>query len=528
MKKGLTVFFVVFLIPVILGATIDTKPEYKQGETMIAKISGNFIDTINSSNVVFYRGHVKVPMDYEVGKLGSYYYLKASLIGKVPENYSVVIEGIHYYQGLQVLSANFFSNFTVLPEQASFSVNPGFIISEKDFFIEVQNLIDSEITVDIVSPKEINSISSVKVSPQQKKIISFNFSNLSEDFSSVISFSSSSTNYDVPVYLFGKSPNAVCGNGNLEQGELCDSSNWGNITGCSDFGFSSGNLTCNIPGSYNQCRFNTADCFNSSSGEPVCGNGIIEKGEQCDKTSWGTIKACTQFGFDSGKLACIDCSFDTSNCYNYNECELARDCNAGEECINNQCKKINIECEKDNDCKYNEECIKWKCVEKKKECTNDTYCRAVDTCYNGYCIPKTRECNVTSDCDDNQICKNWACVEKGASCIYNSDCNGTDRCINNSCVDLIAEQTCSDLEGRFCNSNENCEGNYQDIRGKSCCTGNCVEVKNSLGKTIGWGLLIIILLGLIFFYFKYKKANRKAPDLLKIANKPKVKGNLFR
>ncbi len=48
--------------------------------------------------------------------------------------------------------------------------------------------------------------------------------------------------------------------------------------------------------------------------EPVCGNGIIELGEQCDGSDLGEV-TCQDLGFDSGTLACQEtCIYDTSNC----------------------------------------------------------------------------------------------------------------------------------------------------------------------------------------------------------------------
>ena len=46
---------------------------------------------------------------------------------------------------------------------------------------------------------------------------------------------------------------------------------------------------------------------------PVCGNGIIETGEECDGNNFGG-KTCKSEGFASGTLNCINCSLDTSNC----------------------------------------------------------------------------------------------------------------------------------------------------------------------------------------------------------------------
>jgi len=46
----------------------------------------------------------------------------------------------------------------------------------------------------------------------------------------------------------------------------------------------------------------------------VCGNGIIEAGEECDATNLNN-KQCTDFGYTGGTLSCTeDCEFDKSDC----------------------------------------------------------------------------------------------------------------------------------------------------------------------------------------------------------------------
>jgi len=49
-------------------------------------------------------------------------------------------------------------------------------------------------------------------------------------------------------------------------------------------------------------------------GGPVCGNNIVEAGEQCDGSDLGG-KTCVSLGYDSGTLSCkSNCIYDTSDC----------------------------------------------------------------------------------------------------------------------------------------------------------------------------------------------------------------------
>ena len=54
-------------------------------------------------------------------------------------------------------------------------------------------------------------------------------------------------------------------------------------------------------------------------GDPpaMCGNGIIDDGEQCDGGNLGGF-TCVDLGYDGGTLACdmITCTFDASGCTN--------------------------------------------------------------------------------------------------------------------------------------------------------------------------------------------------------------------
>ncbi|MFH0830283.1 MAG: hypothetical protein V1887_03940, partial [Candidatus Aenigmatarchaeota archaeon] len=102
----------------------------------------------------------------------------------------------------------------------------------------------------------------------------------------------------------------VCGNGKVESGEDCDGTN---LTGktCLNIGmgFAGGTLSCG-----SGCAFNIANCLSSQTNQTaVCGNGIIETGEQCDSTSLNG-QTCVGRGFSGGALKCTICNYDTSSC----------------------------------------------------------------------------------------------------------------------------------------------------------------------------------------------------------------------
>lgn len=103
-------------------------------------------------------------------------------------------------------------------------------------------------------------------------------------------------------------PTAVCGNGIREGAELCDGVDVGSAV-CTAFGFDRGTLTCAAGcGAYN-----FDGCVND--GGAVCGNGTLEAGEVCDRSALGGA-TCMTLGYDRGALGCdSDClGLDTSGC----------------------------------------------------------------------------------------------------------------------------------------------------------------------------------------------------------------------
>lgn len=136
-----------------------------------------------------------------------------------------------------------------------------------------------------------------------------------------------------------------CGDGVLDEGEMCDDGNTVSGDGCRDDCASDercGNGVvdnhsqmevreeCDPPGSTQRCdlvgnfQAGEATCTDScmldlSNCEVGCGNGVLEEVEQgapeeCDGTDLGGL-TCSDLGFVGGELACAgDCTLDLSGC----------------------------------------------------------------------------------------------------------------------------------------------------------------------------------------------------------------------
>ncbi|MFC1482418.1 DUF4215 domain-containing protein [Myxococcota bacterium] len=98
----------------------------------------------------------------------------------------------------------------------------------------------------------------------------------------------------------------TCGNGIAEAAEACDGTD---VQGqdCTDHGFVSGILACD-----QDCQLDLQGCTNAVA---VCGNGIAEANEVCDGSDLRG-QDCLDLGHAGGELACnLDCTFDPSDCW---------------------------------------------------------------------------------------------------------------------------------------------------------------------------------------------------------------------
>ncbi len=103
-----------------------------------------------------------------------------------------------------------------------------------------------------------------------------------------------------------KEPGAgeLCGNGVIDPGEECDGEDLGGAT-CEDLGYYGGELACG-----DDCTFDESGCHG------YCGDGVLdaEHGEECDGEDLGGA-TCEDLGYYGGELACgDDCTFDESGC----------------------------------------------------------------------------------------------------------------------------------------------------------------------------------------------------------------------
>ncbi|MDO8468033.1 MAG: hypothetical protein Q7S56_03765 [Nanoarchaeota archaeon] len=187
-------------LSLISAVDFSIKPEYKQGETLIAKLSANFINPPLPENIYFYRNYVRVSIEPHLIKINDDYYLWAIL----PENnanYSVQVKDATYKEGTQTKSDVIVANFTISNKTSLFSVTPGVIYTNDTFDITVQNLAPTQIEV-----KSLNSNLTLTLSLKSGDSGKFAFSPSDFEKNKLLNLTLSSGNdeYEIPVYVYGK------------------------------------------------------------------------------------------------------------------------------------------------------------------------------------------------------------------------------------------------------------------------------------------------------------------------------------
>lgn len=224
MNKILIPLLGLFLISTISAVQIEMHPEYKQGETMVVKISGNFVTPIEKLDILFYKGHERVSFEYDFTKVGYDYFLYAVLQGKPEGNYSLLISDVRYEVGGVIKEEDIIQNFSISNETADFSVKPGFISSSGNFSLIIQNLKDEYLKVAFFlfeQPREVY-ISSPKISEEvitlragETKKINFIVGVGEEIFDSLF-ISSENLTYEIPVFLSATGVSTPSQTGTLE------------------------------------------------------------------------------------------------------------------------------------------------------------------------------------------------------------------------------------------------------------------------------------------------------------------------
>lgn len=415
MKKSvilLLILLILFIFPLISAAKIEMKSSFEEGETLIAKVSGNFLKSIIKDDVFLYRNNVRVPILPDVEKINDDFYIYFSLLNRIPGNYSLILKNLKYMKGVEVSEEDLIYNFIIINKTADFSVNPGVIKTEGDFYIEVQNLQEYEIQVNVSDEGYLIYQDSLTLKSGEKKKINFQLSNLKKTTLTKINLFSSNLTYEISAYLMTEGVIE-------EEKELAY------------FRFEPSVLNISLPMNSNTTRV----LYLHNTGTEILKNISLSISEsllpyltitnktiqELDKTS--SIKIEFYLFSQENKSIEGEITADTSNLSTFSVIYL------------NFQTDYNITIEEKNDTTY-----------------------------------------ITKTCEE-------------------------------------------ELGGKICNETiEECDQTPVYAKDGVCCLGKCKKIKKaSTGKIVGWIILIVIILVIIWFFkTKYKKTKRPF-DLLKIA-----------
>lgn len=417
----------IILIQSISAIQIEMKDKFSQGETLIAKISGNFVDVPTSNNIFFYRGHVRVPMTFNISKIEDDYYLYALLSGKVAGNYSMQIQNVRYYQANKIVDNDTIKNFTVTEDTADFYVIPGFLKTTDDFSLELTNLRDNKIEITITSENASgdagffeslfgtgSSTQIVGLSSGQTKKVNFNFDDsLIESEFKTINLESENTSYSVSVYMEVKNKSSSEGTGKLN---------------------------------FEPLVFNISMSTNSNTTRVI---------------------------------------------YLYNKENIS-------------VKNISIYVSEPLEQYINLS------VTEMKELDENSSIKIILTISSGE-DEDNLEGQITAKYENESVD-----LFTHSAIFLNFIKDYVPQYLDNTTV--INTKTCQELNGTKCNANETCSGESVYAQDGNCCLTQCNFVEEgSTGKIIGWGLVALVVILVIWFLIKrYKKASSPI-DLLKIA-----------
>jgi hypothetical protein len=151
--KIAVIFAVVLMLSLQSAFAISSnlKDSYKPGETVISEIYGNILEPITKDNVEFRRGHVLVPFEYGLEKLGEKYFLWF-ITPESGNNYTVIVKDITTTVSGDVKEIDYEKNFTTKGNLSDYSIKPGAIFTQDDFEISVSLNQDSDKSISVSFP----------------------------------------------------------------------------------------------------------------------------------------------------------------------------------------------------------------------------------------------------------------------------------------------------------------------------------------------------------------------------------------
>ncbi len=197
--KFVFAFLVVFLLSFsfISALEYEIKEEFAQEETLFAKVSGRFVDSISSKDIYLYQDNVRVAFIASVKKINDDYYISGQGVTKEAGNYSLRITGIRYIVSGETRSDDIIIPFQVSNEVADFTANPLVVVTSEKFTLEISNNVDKRIEV----KSSFGKIDATTLlTYDETKEIEFSLENQEESSVSTITLKSENTEYKILAF----------------------------------------------------------------------------------------------------------------------------------------------------------------------------------------------------------------------------------------------------------------------------------------------------------------------------------------
>ncbi|MCX6748912.1 MAG: hypothetical protein NT076_04880 [Candidatus Pacearchaeota archaeon] len=193
MKKAVIFLLFLSLIASVSAIGSTLKSEYRTGETLIASFSG--LTELKTENILFYSGRAYTPLVYDLAKIQDSYYLYA-LLPFEEKNLTLKLLQAKFIEQGQEVTRDLVYNFLVKGNISAFSVNPGWVITNDDFKINIQNY-DKPTAV---STSFLGTTNQYSLIIGEEKTLTFPVGkNSSLEFLTV---SGGDTSYSIPVAIF--------------------------------------------------------------------------------------------------------------------------------------------------------------------------------------------------------------------------------------------------------------------------------------------------------------------------------------
>lgn len=180
------------MIYISSALTFDLKESYSPNENMLGEIFGSVIEPVEKSQIELKRGDVRVPFNGDIAKLGDKEYFWG-LAPQLENNYTLYIYNITTNVAGIVKKVDLIRNFSVKGNLTDYNIQPGFIVTNENFSVDVFLYEDFKRNVNV------SLIGDKTLSPGENKL---NF--IIDDFVGENFIVINIGKYAMPAYILGK------------------------------------------------------------------------------------------------------------------------------------------------------------------------------------------------------------------------------------------------------------------------------------------------------------------------------------